>query len=1516
MSNWISSTACNGPWLGSSPPLNATAFQQAQEWIAYILFAQCPQHTIASTIHILFLALQIATTRYARAPISLESSKLGAGFICTLSLSTFIAVVSIAQVAFTIWSCVQSGHTAYTIRESVFVCLEAIAWIASIAILGHERKKCTPKHGYTLRVWWFLVSVISLFELLSSIFRLVAASGLQYNLLLEVEDIYAIVKSPVLVYLAYKSVNAHTDIRALVKVEGSLESPLLKQADGSSVSTSGFAAASFFSKLTLSWLTPVLVAGSKHSIEVHDVPELAPGDRAQIMFNLLQKNWPQDRSCAHPLTLAILRSFWPQILFTGLLQIVRSFVMYGGPLLIPSFTSYAQGVYITPYDGYVLVILLFLTKVLELVSYHQFNFLSYKLGNNIRTGIVTMLYQKALRLSSSSRQVHGVGQITNYMVVDAQQISDACLQLHLVWAVPLQVAIAIIILFYVLGLSSIAGLAVLIIIALITTYISNRQKYYQILLMKSRDTRMKAIIETLSFIKVLKLQAWEEKFRMRIEDLRQEEYTFLTKFVLAAAYNMFLLWNTLPLVSTVTYLVAILINTPLSTSIIFTAASVFRIVQNPIRNFPQSLVAVSQVIVSFQRLDKFMLSTELQKGAISKHLIVDDFPVVVEEGSFSWSENESSPTISGINLKIKRGSLVTIVGTVGSGKSSLLAALLGEMAKLSGKAKTSGSIGYVAQNAWIQNATIEENILFGSVKDDARYHQVLQACALVQDLASMDHGDQTEIGEKGINLSGGQKQRIQLARAIYQNSDVYLLDDVFSAVDAHTGSHLFKECILGILCGKTILLVTHQVEFLTGADLVLVMKDGRISQAGRYEEILREGSDFEALVAAHDRAMDLVHTGDPAKSDGDATFVRQVKELPERESFKRLVSLERSFDERMSRSTDGLLETYPSASFVGFKSEGTSKLIEAEQRETGRVSLKVYILYLTKAYGQPALIGLLLNQVIWQALLLWSDFWISEEIPEDANQSYDSTKFIIVYTILNGLSWIAVLIRVLIVAAIGLKTAQLFFHQMLRSIVRAPVSFFDTTPSGRILSRFSSDQTNLDFTLHFFLGGFLGVLIGGIGSIIVICIAAWPIIIFIIPLAFLYNWYQDFYLTSSREITRLDSITKAPLIYHFSETVAGIETIRCFLKEEEFFQKNFQNLNSNMKMDFNNNSANEWLGLRLEAMGAAILSLTGLLFVVLPQNLIKSEYVGLSLSYALALNAVLFWTVWLACTVENKMVSVERIRQFTTITSEADLVIKDCLQTQNWPSVGKIVSIRLKLRYRPSTPLILKAVTFTIEGGHKVGVVGRTGSGKSTLLLAIFRLVEPVGGQILIDDVDIAQLGLHDLRTRLGIIPQEPVLFEGTIRMNLDPFGLYSDYEIWEVLEKCQLDKVIREKPEKLQALVTEYGGNWSVGQRQLLCFGRALLKHSKVLFLDEATASVDAQTDGIIQILINQEFQNCTVVSIAHRIPTVMDSNRVLVLDAGRVKEFDSPSALLSNPSTLFSSLVSEYKTRSGHTQ
>ncbi|OAY77163.1 ABC transporter C family member 14 [Ananas comosus] len=741
-----------------------------------------------------------------------------------------------------------------------------------------------------------------------------------------------------------------------------------------------------------------------------------------------------------------------------------------------------------------------------------------------------------------------------------------------------------------------------------------------------------------------------------------------------------------------------------------------------------------------------------------------------------------------------------------------------------------------------------------------RYKEVIRVCCLEKDLEMMEFGDQTEIGERGINLSGGQKQRIQLARAVYQDCDIYLLDDVFSAVDAHTGSEIFK-----------------------------VMRDGMIVQSGKYNELLQAGSDFASLVAAHDSSMELVeHTGAVGH---DAT--------PEHTESKR-------------PTTNNMKSSGETSSPISPKKEkASSKLIKEEERESGHVSWRIYKMYITEAWGWWGVIVVFVMSLVWQCSLMASDYWLAFETSEDNAASFRPSLFIEVYAGIAVISVILVALRAFLVAYLGLETAQIFFKQFLNSILHAPMSFFDTTPSGRILSRASSDQTNVDLFLPFFVGLTVAMYITLLSVIIVTCQVAWPSVIAIIPLVVLNIWYRGYYLSTSRELTRLESITKAPVIHHFSETILGVTTIRCFRKEESFFKENLERVNSSLRMDFHNNGANEWLGFRLELIGSFVLCISALLMVTLPTSIVKPEFVGLSLSYGLSLNAVVFWAIWVSCFIENRMVSVERIKQFTNIPFEAPWRIKDCLPSPNWPTKGDIDIKDLKVRYRPNTPLVLNGITISIHGGEKIGVVGRTGSGKSTLIQALFRLVEPCGGNIIIDGVDICTLGLHDLRSRFGIIPQEPVLFEGTIRSNIDPIGQYSDDEIWQALERCQLKDAVASKPEKLDALVVDNGENWSVGQRQLICLGRVILKRSRILFMDEATASVDSQTDAVIQKIIREDFSACTIISIAHRIPTVMDCDRVLVIDAGLAKEFDKPSNLIERPS-LFGALVQEYANRS----
>ncbi|GKD45352.1 ABC transporter C family member 14-like protein [Tanacetum coccineum] len=664
------------------------------------------------------------------------------------------------------------------------------------------------------------------------------------------------------------------------------------------------------------------------------------------------------------------------------------------------------------------------------------------------------------------------------------------------------------------------------------------------------------------------------------------------------------------------------------------------------------------------------------------------------------------------------------------------------------------------------------------------------------------------------------------------------------------------------------------------------MHNGRIIQSGKYDELVQSGLDFKALVHAHETSMKLVH-----------------KESTESESVPNAHIHNSKQDNIGSDKSQELFHSNSDA--------GTSTLIKDEERETGKVSLHVYKVYATEAYGWFGVIIVLLLSILWQATQMASDYWLAYGTSEDRADSFNPYVFIGVYAVIGGISFVVVTGRIIFALFLGLVTAQKFFKQILDCVLHSPMSFFDTTPSGRILSRASSDQSNIDFLLPFMMQLSLFMYMSVISVIIITCQYTWPTVFLLVPLGWLNFWYRGYYLATSRELTRLDSITKALVIDHFSESISGVMTIRCFKKQDRFIQENADCVDGNLRMAFHNNGSSEWIGFRLEFLGSLFLCVSTVFMILLPSNVIRPEDVGLSLSYGLSLNSLLYIAIFTSCFVENRMVSVKRIKQFTNIPSEAEWAKKDGPPPPDWPNHGSLELKDLQVRYRSNTPLVLKGITLTIQGGQKIGVVGRTGGGKSTLIQVLFRLVEPSGGSIVIDGIDISTLGLHDLRSRFGIIPQEPVLFEGTVRSNIDPIGQFSDEEIWKSLTRCQLFDVVSAKPGKLDSAVVDNGDNWSVGQRQLLCLGRVLLKHSRLLFMDEATASVDSQTDAVIQRIIREDFADSTIVSIAHRIPTVMDCDRVLVIDAGYAKEFDKPSNLIERPS-LFGALIHEYANRS----
>lgn len=1244
------------------------------------------------------------------------------------------------------------------------------------------------------------------------------------------------------------------------------------------VTITPFSEAGFFSKMSFWWLNTMMKRGEEKTLKDEDVPRLREEDTAQACYLQFMEKFNKlkqlDPSSQPSILKTIVLCNGKEIFVSGLFALIKIIAISAGPLLLNAFIKVAEGNKSFENEGYLLAISLFFAKTIESLAQRQWYFRSRLTGLKVRSLLTAAIYKKQLTLSNAAKLTHSAGEITNYVTVDAYRIGEFPFWFHQTWTTSLQLCFALVILYKAVGLATIAAMVVIILTVISNAPLAKLQHKFQTKLMVAQDERLKATSEALVNMKVLKLYAWETHFKNAIEKMREVEYKWLAAVQLRKSYNGLLFWSSPVLVSTATFAACHFLGVPLYASNVFTFVATLRLVQDPVRVIPDLIGVAIQAKVSFARVVEFLEAPELE-GSNSRQnsgMEIKSHTIFIKAADFSWEENLSKPTLRNINLEVRPGKKVAICGEVGSGKSTLLAAILGEVPNIRGKIQVCGKLAYVSQSAWIQTGSIRENILFGSELEDQRYRDTLKKCSLVKDLELLPYGDLTEIGERGVNLSGGQKQRIQLARALYQDADMYLLDDPFSAVDAHTATSLFNEYILESLSSKTVLLVTHQVDFLPAFDSVLLMSDGEIVHDASYHQLLDSSREFQDLVNAHKETAGTERLAEISSSQKHQITGKEIKKTP----------------------IDKIAETS-----VG------DQLIKLEEREVGDTGFKPYLQYLNQDKGYLFFAMASFGHLMFAIGQILQNTWMAANVD---NPDISSLRLITVYLVIGFTSTVFLLVRSLSTVALGMRSSRSLFSQLLSSLFRAPMSFYDSTPLGRILSRVSTDLSIVDLDVVFCFIFAFGATLNTYANLVVLAVVTWQVLFVSVPMVILALRLQRYYFASAKELMRINGTTKSFIANHLAESIAGSMTIRAFKEEDRFFTKNLKLIDVNASPFFHNFSANEWLIQRLETLSAFVLASSAFCMVLLPPGTFTSGFIGMALSYGLSLNVSLVFSVQFQCTLANYIISVERLNQYMNIPSEAPEIIEQTRPPVNWPSIGKVEIQDLQIRYRPGAPLVLRGISCTFEGGHKIGIVGRTGSGKTTLIGALFRLVEPTRGRIVVDGIDISTLGLHDLRSRFGIIPQDPTLFNGTVRYNLDPLSQHTDQEIWEVLGKCQLRESVLEKDAGLDSLVVEDGSNWSMGQRQLFCLGRALLRRSKVLVLDEATASIDNATDLILQKTIRTEFSDCTVITVAHRIPTVMDCTMVLAIRDGILVEYDKPMTLMKREGSLFGQLVKEY--------
>ena len=1054
----------------------------------------------------------------------------------------------------------------------------------------------------------------------------------------------------------------------------------------------------------------------------------------------------------------MVKTYWFPFLVCGLLKLIHDCLIFVSPQILSLLIAFVQNLNEPYWHGIVYAFILLSVSILQSVVLHQYFQRGFVLGMNIRTALVSIIYRKALKLSHESRQKTTIGEIVNLMSVDAQRFMDLMAYIHLIWSAPFQIVVSIVFLYFTIKYAVFAGLFILLLMLPLNGVIAAISMKLQKILMALKDKRIKTITEILNGIKVIKLYSWEEPNQREVLEIRNQEMRIL-RYSAILNSSVYFLWQMAPLlVALASFATYVLSGNPLTPRTAFVALALFNIIRFPIIMIPYLISFLVECSVSITRMNKFLNHEDLNPNSVkwsTNPAILGEATVLVQNANYGWVKS-GDPILKNINMRVDSGTLVSIIGQVGAGKSSFLMALLGEMEKHRGEARLQGTVAFVPQIPWIQNATLRDNILFGAPYNPHRYQDVLRACALESDIQILPTGDQTEIGEKGINLSGGQKQRVSLARAVYQDSDVYFLDDTLSAVDAHVGQHIYQEVIgpNGLLKNTTRIFVTHNLSYLSDSNYIAMFDHGTIVEQGEYNAVMGNNGEIAQLI---DTFTNTGHT------NGTSATHYDHKAVPKSPESKDLPIESKSADPD--------------------KNNNTGNIIDEEIADTGRVSFKVVHVYI-KAIGLilscVILVLFILSYVANGGTSVWLAYWSNKYVvnPNTSSNISNTTTgpevglYLGVYALLGVLQGIFSSSSAYFFA-IGAVYASRDLHKiLLLNVVRLPMSFFDKTPIGRIVNRFSKDIYLIDETIPMSIIDFINTFFSVLVTIIIISYATPLFLIVVIPIIIFYMFVQRFYVCTSRQLKRIESITRSPVYSHFQESLSGVSTIRGYKKQDSFIQENEDRVDRNQEVYYPSICANRWLAIRLELIGHSVVFFAAISAVVSRElSITNAGLIGLSISYALMITEDLNWLVRMTSELEANIVAVERVKEYAELEREASPITERINLPDNWPQRGLVEFKEYSVKYREDLDLVIDKLNLEIAEGQKLAIVGRTGAGKSSLTLALFRILEATGGSILIDGVNIADVGLDDLRSRLTIIPQDPVLFSGTLRSNLDPFG-------------------------------------------------------------------------------------------------------------------------------------------------